>query len=165
MHRALAELEAAITIAKASTADLPLVRECLAEAFEPYRSDYTTEMFEDTVPSVDALAQRAQQMTIWVARAADGTVIGTIANGIGSEGVGHLRGMAVSGNHHGAGVAARLLRAAEQELRERGCGAVTLDTTAPLVRAMNFYEKHGYRRTGRHYDKLGMVLIEHRKSL
>jgi GNAT superfamily N-acetyltransferase len=104
-------------------------------------------------------------MTIWVACTPDGTIVGTIAAGVRPDGAGHLRGMAVSDTHHGAGVAARLLHAAETELRNRSCSAATLDTTAPLIRAMSFYQKHGYRPTGRTSDTLGMTLIEHRKSL
>lgn len=61
--------------------------------------------------------------------------------------------------------AARLLEAAESELRSLGCAAVTLDTTAPLHRAMKFYQKHGYRQSGTRHAKLGMELIEHRKDL
>jgi GNAT superfamily N-acetyltransferase len=73
--------------------------------------------------------------------------------------------MAVKDTHHGTGVAARLLHAAEEELLGLSCSTVTLDTTAPLIRAMSFYQKHGYRPTGRTRDKLGMALIEHRKPL
>jgi GNAT superfamily N-acetyltransferase len=73
--------------------------------------------------------------------------------------------MALKPGYHGAGAAAALLQAAESELRSLGCTTVTLDTTAPLHRAMKFYEKHGYRQSGTRYPKLGMELIEHRKAL
>ena len=38
-------------------------------------------------------------------------------------------------------------------------------TTEPLERAMRFYEKHGYRRSGRVTDFFGMTLHEWVKSL
>lgn len=149
----------------AEPADLPHVRSCLAEAFEPYRADYTPAMFENTVPTLDGLENRAADMTIWVACAPDGEVVGTIAAAVIGCNVGHLRGMALKPGYHGAGAAAALLQAAESELRSLGCTTVTLDTTAPLHRAMKFYEKHGYRQSGTRYPKLGMELIEHRKAL
>ena len=153
-----------ISIRRAATADLPDVRQCLVDAFEPYRADYSAEMFENTVPSVAGLEKRASEMTIWIATSADRTV-GTIAAGVEDSHVGHLRGMAVMSEFHGRGVALQLLRTAETELRNLGCVTVTLDTTAPLHRAMAFYEKQGYRRSGARHPMLGMELIEFRKTL
>ncbi len=153
-----------IRIRRAEIADLPSVRQCLAEAFAPYRFSYTAEMFENTVPSVAGLEERSAAMTIWVAACSD-RIVGTIAAGVTDSHVGHLRGMAVAAAFHGCGVAAQLLRTAEAELRRLGCTTVTLDTTAPLDRAMAFYEKHGYRRSGARHPMLGMELIEFHKPL
>jgi GNAT superfamily N-acetyltransferase len=87
-----------------------------------------------------------------------------VACGKASEGEGHLRGMAVRSEWHGAGAAQALLEHAESELRAQGCWRVTLDTTLPLERAMRFYEKNGYRRSGRVTDFFGMRLIEYEKK-
>ena len=73
--------------------------------------------------------------------------------------------MAVPAMHQGRGVAAALLAAAERTLRNRGCRVVSLDTTAPLTRARGFYEKHGYRLSGRVDDFFGMPLFEYVKHL
>lgn len=78
---------------------------------------------------------------------------------------GHLRGVAVSPEWQGSGVATALLRAAENELRTNGCTFVTLDTTAPLKRATRFYEKHGFSASGRVSDFFGMPLYEYAKPL
>ena len=72
---------------------------------------------------------------------------------------------AVLPSMRGKGVAAQLLRQAEEEMRLRGCTRVTLDTTEPLARAMRFYEKNGYCRSGRVSDFFGMPLIEYQKTL
>lgn len=154
-----------ITIRKAEIADLAEVKQCLAEAFAPYRLDYTAEMFDNTVPSVAGLEDRLKQMTIWVATAEGVSVVGTIAAGVIAPAIGHLRGMAVRNAFHGRDVAAELLRVAEAELRRLGCVTATLDTTAPLHRAMAFYEKHGYQRSGARHPMLGMELIEFHKAL
>ena len=73
--------------------------------------------------------------------------------------------MAVLPEWQGQGIAPRLLQAAEEELAARGCVRITLDTTEPLLRAVRFYEKHGYRRTGRTTDFFGMPLHEYAKDL
>src|SRR5262249_16302573 len=51
------------------------------------------------------------------------------------------------------------------ELRAGGCVRITLDTTAPLERAVAFYERNGFARTGRVRDFFGMPLHEYGKTL
>jgi len=78
---------------------------------------------------------------------------------------GHLRGMAVRPPWHGQGIAQQLLDAAEAELRGHNCRRMTLDTTDPLKRAIRFYEKNGFRPTGKITDFFGMPLFEYEKTL
>jgi GNAT superfamily N-acetyltransferase len=78
---------------------------------------------------------------------------------------GHLRGMAVRRDWHRWGVAERLLTAVEDHLHSRGCSYITLDTTEPLRRAVHFYEKRGYRSTGKVTTYFGMALFEYCKDL
>jgi ribosomal protein S18 acetylase RimI-like enzyme len=73
--------------------------------------------------------------------------------------------MAVRPEWHGSPVAAELLARAEEEFRKAGCSAITLDTTEPLTRAMRFYEKQGFRATGRVAEFFGMRLLEYRKHI
>ena len=141
------------------------IRACLAAAFSPYRDSYTEALFADTVPSVENLEQRCRQMTVLVACTADGEVVGTISYAVIDEVEAHLRGMAVVPDRHGCGVASRLLDTAESELRAVGCTLVTLDTTEPLRRAVAFYEKQGYRESGKRQTSFGMPLIEYSKRL
>jgi ribosomal protein S18 acetylase RimI-like enzyme len=103
-------------------------------------------------------------MTLFLAEA-NGKVIGTIGCNKDNDQDGHLRGMAVLPEYHGSSVAANLLAAAETELKRQGCTRVTLHTTEPLRRAIRFYEKHGFRRSGRVSDFFGMGLHEYVKQL
>jgi ribosomal protein S18 acetylase RimI-like enzyme len=73
--------------------------------------------------------------------------------------------MSVLPEWQGKGVADELLIRAEEELRSRACLYVTLDTTEPLQRAIRFYERHGFRATGRVTDFYGMPLYEYSKTL
>ena len=153
------------TIRHATPADLKGVVSCLAAAFEPYRADYTSAAFNDTVPTVEGCEARLRDMTILVAQDGDGSVIGTIACQRVSPQEGHIRGMAVLPHHHGRGVAEALLTAAEAQLRAQKCPRATLDTTKYLLRAIRFYERNGYVATGRLSDFYGMTLIEYAKDI
>jgi GNAT superfamily N-acetyltransferase len=155
------------TIHKAAVSDADAVLRCLHTAFEPYRCHYTPEGFLDTTLTRETLMARFGFMTILVAEA-EARIVGTIACSVtngSSPREGHLRGMAVLPDSLGTGVAEKLLAAAEEELRTSGCEVVTLDTTAPLQRAIRFYERNGYRATGKVGDFFGMPLYEYAKRL
>jgi len=151
-------------IRPAQPVDASGILKCLAEAFNPYRHQYTVEAYRDTVLDEASVRNRMQQMHILVA-VSDGEIVGTVAGAIGDNGEGHLRGMAVLPSFRGTGTAAQLLAAVEANLGNLGCQRVTLDTTLPLQAAMRFYEKHGYVRSGRVTNFFGMPLIEYAKQL
>jgi ribosomal protein S18 acetylase RimI-like enzyme len=154
-------------IRRATRADIDRVLGCLHAAFEPYRSQYTAEGFADTTLTRETVVARLAKMAILIAEA-DGRVVGTIACQVvdgSSPREGHLRGMAVVPDSLGSGIAVRLLAAAEAVLHNAGCEVVTLDTTAPLQRAIRFYERNGYRATGKVGDFYGMPLYEYAKGL
>jgi N-acetylglutamate synthase-like GNAT family acetyltransferase len=141
------------------------ILECLGLAFAPYREAYTPEAFRDTVLTPETVLNRMAQMSIFVATAESGEVVGTIACKVLDGARGHLRGMAVRPEWHGSGLSAALLKRAEEELRNSGCKTVTLNTTEPLKRASHFYEKHGFRATSRLGSLYGMTLFEYSKSI
>jgi len=145
-------------IRRASAADTTGILLCLGAAFQEFRFHYTPEAFADTVLSEATIGKRLREMTVLVAE--QGGVVGTVAC-VRHGDEGYLRGMAVLPVLRGRGVAEQLLAAAEAELA--GCSRITLDTTAPLKRAIRFYEKHGYRATGRVTDFYDMPLYEYEK--
>jgi ribosomal protein S18 acetylase RimI-like enzyme len=157
-------MSASCTVRPAAQADSPAILACLEEAFAPYRDAYTPGAYADTILDPERLADRFATMTILVAATVEGAVVGTIAAGIEGE-RGHLRGMAVRIAWQGQGVAQQLLLAAESLFHSRGCSRVTLDSTAPLTRAMRFYLRSGYTWTGRVHDFYGMELHEFAKDL
>lgn len=151
-------------IRPAQEADADAILQCLAVAFAPYRERYTPAAFADTVLDPSTLRERMQKMQILVA-VSDGQIVGTVAGSTDNRGEGHLRGMAVLPKFHGTGIASQLLRTMEEWLQAQGCTKVSLDTTLPLGNAMRFYDKHGYKRSGKEIDFFGMPLIEYVKSL
>jgi GNAT superfamily N-acetyltransferase len=145
--------------------DVPGILDCLGEAFEDYRMLYTQGAYLDTVLTEETLQQRLTKMLVYVAAGPSKEIAGTIACNVVNSEEGHIRGMAVLPKWRGTGLAARLLGFAESELLIRKCARVTLDTTEPLRRALRFYEKQGYRRSGKTADFFGMRLIEYHKAL
>jgi ribosomal protein S18 acetylase RimI-like enzyme len=154
-----------ISIRKATSEDAAQILACLRAAFEDYRKQYTSDGFRDTVLTPETFQERLEAMIVFVTVNDSGEVVGTIACNLVSAEEGHLRGMAVLPSLRGGGIAEQLLRHAEEELRSRKCARITLDTTEPLQRAMRFYEKHGYRRSGKISDFFGMPLVEHQRVL
>jgi ribosomal protein S18 acetylase RimI-like enzyme len=152
------------SIRRATIGDAEGVLGCLRSAFEPYRDDYTDAAFADTVLTPDTIQQRLAAMVVFVAHTADGAIVGTVGCEVLAGGEGHIRGMAVRPGWQGCGIAQQLLEAVESELRERKCSRIRLETTAPLQRAMRFYEKNGFRPTGRVTDFFGMPLFEYVKE-
>lgn len=149
---------------RATLDDADGILTCLRAAFEPYRTQYTSAAYEDTILTENTVRQRIETMTVLLARNEAGLIIGTIGAAVqGTEG--HIRGMAVVPSSQGTTVAVDLLEAIETELTAAGCSVATLDTTAPLTRAIRFYERNGYVRSGAVSDFFGMPLYEYQKRL
>lgn len=157
-------MEKAYSIRRATPDDAPGILDCLRRAFEPYRESYSAPAFTDTVLTPEAFEKRQSEMRVLVAADETNRIIGTIAYKA-SDGEGHIRGMAVSPEHQGCGVARALLDQAESDLRGLNCRSVTLDTTRPLTRAMRLYERNGFRRTGEIASFFGMELFGYQKQL
>jgi ribosomal protein S18 acetylase RimI-like enzyme len=154
-----------VFIRKATAEDASGILACLSAAFEKYRDNYTPGAFADTILSADTIAKRLQEMTVFVATEESGEIVGTIACGIVNAAESHIRGMAVVPASQGSGIAAQLLTRAEAHFRERNCKRITLDTTAPLERAIRLYKRFGFAQSGKIQDFFGMPLIEYVKTI
>lgn len=154
-----------VSIRRATERDAEGILDCLRSAFEPYRAAYTAEGFTDTVLTSGSIHQRFDQMSVFVATDEAGQIVGTIGGAVIARGESHVRGMAVRPSWQGRGVAEKLLETVESELAERGCRRISLDTTEPLKRAVAFYEKNGFRSSGKITDFFGMRLFEYVKTV
>ena len=154
-----------VRIRRGTRRDSAGILQCLRSAFAPYQDLYTPDAYEDTVLTPELLNQRLDAMSVFVAETGSGQIVGTIGCGLVSKEEGHLRGMGVLPTWQGRGVSQQLLDRAEAELKTSGCERITLDTTELLISAMRFYERNGFRRTGKTSDFFGMLLIEYAKEL
>jgi len=152
------------TIRRAEQRDAQAILHCLRTAFAPFQHLYTPEGYRDTVLTEQTVFDRLAKMTLFVAEA-NGEVVGTIGCNLVNAEEGHIRGMAVLPELQGQQVAQQLLDAVLRELSAARCARVTLDTTAPLQRAMRFYEKNGFVQSGKVGDHFGMPLYEYVRVL
>lgn len=154
-----------LSVRRGTLTDAQAILDCLRSAFEPYRAMYTDEAFADTVLTPETIDKRLSEMCVLVATSSAGEIIGTVSLSVVNSEEGHIRGMAVRPDWQGQGVAESLLRAVESELRERKCSRISLDTTEPLLRAIRFYERHGFRPSGVVADFFRMRLFEYVKEI
>jgi len=154
-----------VSVRKATSADASGILARLSAAFEVYRDSYTPAAFADTILTPETLHGRLQVMTVSVATETSGEIVGTIACSVVNPEEGHIRGMAVLPTAQGSGVAGRLLAHAEAYFRQRNCERVSLDTTAPLKRAIRFYQRSGFSPSGKVQDFFGMPLYEYVKAI
>jgi len=106
-----------------------------ARSLRGYRSQY------------GAIRVRMAHMRVYVAVTSAAEIVGTLA-ACAKNKEGHLRGMAVLPEWHGHPAAQQLLARAERDLCALWATTVTLDTTIPLQRAIRFYERNGFVRSG-----------------
>src|SRR5438270_13435950 len=97
-----------VTVRPATEQDTQGIIDCLHSAFARYRSEYTELAFAETVPELESMQKRMKEMKVLVATA-DGAVVGTLSGTVLDRTDGHLRGMAVSPEWQGSGIAAGLL--------------------------------------------------------
>lgn len=156
------EAGADFLLRRASPEDAEGILECLAAAFEPYRESYTLGGFADTVQAPNTLPRRLAGMSVFVAAGGRGGRDGRM-RGDGRRGARPRDGRApgLAGTRRRAAAPPRGGRRAAGE----GLSARDLETTAPLARAIRFYEINGYSATGRISDFFGMPLFEYAKPL
>ena len=126
----------------AAVEEAHIISDLLLEAFEPYRSGYTSDAFEYTTPTAEVIEPRFVEGPIWLA-VDGGEAIGTVS-GMLEDGRFYIRSMAVKPSAQGHGVGQRLLDKLEDYAREQGFSKLYLYTTFVLPAARPMYEKNGF---------------------
>jgi ribosomal protein S18 acetylase RimI-like enzyme len=129
----------------ATPADASAIEAVLREAFVEYRASYTAEAFAATTPSGEQIRSRMEEGPVWVA-VLGGVVVGTVSVVARGESL-YVRGMAVSPAARGRRLGEALLQQVEEFAATQGCGRLWLSTTPFLSRAIQLYERAGFRRS------------------
>ena len=84
-----------------------------------------------------------------------------------SRGIGHIITIDVVAGARRSGLGSKLIKAAEERLRAKGCRAVDLETAVDNLGALSFYKRHGYNviRTWPRYYSNGVDALVLQKQL
>jgi ribosomal-protein-alanine N-acetyltransferase len=97
----------------------------------------------------------------------DGAILGFVVARAMRNGIGHIITIDVLEAARRAGTGSLLLAAAEDQLRQAACRAVTLETAVDNLAAISFYQRHAYSilRTLRGYYSNGLDALVMQKRL
>ena len=119
--------------------------------------DFASLLAIDQACFVEGIAYSAREMRHFLAQPAAVKIIGEQAGEIkgfiiadrfrlrrSEQAMGQIITIDVLPDARRSGLGSRLLDAAEEELKQKGCTYVSLETAVDNVAAMRFYSKHGY---------------------
>ena len=134
-----------IQIRRAGPSDAESIAAVLREAFVEYKAAYTAEAFAATTPSGEHLQSRMDEGPMWVA-VRDGVIVGTVSVVPRGESL-YIRGMAVLPVARGERLGEALLHQVEEFASAQGFQRLYLSTTPFLARAIQLYERAGFKRS------------------
>jgi CubicO group peptidase (beta-lactamase class C family)/N-acetylglutamate synthase-like GNAT family acetyltransferase len=137
-------LRDAVEIRLATPADAAAISEVLRAAFAEHVPQYTAAAMDVTVLDAQRVAARMAEGPVWVV-VERGAIVGTAA-AVGREGGLYVRGMGVLPSARGKRIGERLLHTIERHARENSVRRMFLSTTPYLLRAIQLYERVGFRR-------------------
>ena len=122
-------------------------------------SAFSIETFLDGTRTDDAqLAGMMEKGNMFVAENGNGGLVASVYTEVrGARG--YLGMLAVDPAHQGSGVARRLVLAAEDYLRSRGCGAVDITVLSQRTELLPLYRRFGFVETGREEFSTPRTLI------
>lgn len=140
------------TIRKAVPADAPVVKACVAAAFEPY----IARIGKPPAPMLLDLPAEIEAGHVWLAEL-NGNTIGVLIQYETDEGF-YIDTVAVVPHQQGRGVGRQLLDFAEQEALRRGYDSLYLCTNVKMTENQVFYPRLGYieveRKRVEGYDRI-----------
>ena len=155
-----------LRIRVARIGDAPAIFAVLDAAFSPFRQCYPEAAYDATAVPLPVMEARirSKDETVLVVTEGD-EVVGTVSLKIIDGRDLHFYTMGVSPSQQGKGVGRLLFEAIEEQARRSGCRRMTLETSAPLSRAIHAYEKHGFKRTGKVRPYHGTEVFEMAKEI
>ncbi|MBV8858771.1 MAG: GNAT family N-acetyltransferase [Acidobacteria bacterium] len=134
-----------IQIREAAPDDASAIEAVLREAFVEYRASYTAAAFAATTPAAEQIRSRMDEGPVWVA-VLGGVIVGTVSVVARGESL-YVRGMAVLPAARGRRLGEALLSQVEELASAHEHRRLWLSTTPFLSRAIQLYERAGFRRS------------------
>lgn len=131
-------------IREAVPADLPQIRACARDAYEPY----VARIGKPPAPMVADFEALVRKGRVHVATDGAGSLAGFIVF-YTRDGHMHLENVAVARGHQGEGVGKRLIAFCEEAARTAGLGRIELYTNEKMTENFGLYRHLGYEETGR----------------
>ena len=131
------------SIRRATTADLPAIRQLITDAYEKYIG----RIRRPPAPMTADYAAALEHSRVWVLEDGDAIVGALVTEDRGDHLL--LETVAVAPGAQGSGYGRLLLERAERDAVELGVTEVRLYTNEAMTENLSFYPRHGYRETGR----------------
>jgi ribosomal protein S18 acetylase RimI-like enzyme len=137
------------------------IQNLLWNSFEPYRKFYPKEAFHATVISKDEIIERIKNPEISVLVALlNEKIVGTASIYSKNQNCLHIATMAVNPNFQKKGIGYQILEFISDIARKNNVLKLSLETSRPLKRAIAFYKKYGFVKTGKKRDYFGIEVFE-----
>jgi N-acetylglutamate synthase-like GNAT family acetyltransferase len=136
----------------------------LSKAFEPYRNHYTDEALNATILSPDIIKNRIlnQKYEIFVVKI-DKQIVGTVSLSMKDQYQLYIRSMAVHPEYQKRGIGLFILKNISKFAKRKNIKTISLETSKPLKRAINFYTNFGFKFTGNSKNFHGVEISEMKK--
>lgn len=150
-----------LTFRKAKTSDINHIHEILYKSFQPYQKFYTDQAFAATVISPEEIKNRIIKSVYDVFVALfNSQIVGTVSLSIKNQGILYIRSMVVDPDFQRKGIGRFILENIISFAKKRKIKKFVLESSKPLNNALNFYEKHGFKKTGYTRDFYGIEIFE-----
>lgn len=137
----------------------------LLNSFEPYKEYFTEDGFYSTVLSPEEIENRIKQIFFKVfVVTMEKRIVGTVTV-IPQNDRYYLRSMAVEPNYQNTGIGSFILENIYRIAKNDNIKKVSLESFKPLEKAVRFYKKHGFEKTGITKDLYGIEIFEMIKIL
>jgi len=146
---------------KADTNDSFDIYQVLLKSFKPYEKFYTNKSFDATVLSLEKIRDRIikNEYDVYVVKVLS-SIVGTVSLKIMGFSSLYIRSMAVLPDFQRSGIGRFILENINNIAREYKIEKLVLESSSPLKNALNFYEKHGFKKTGVNRDFYGVQIYE-----
>jgi N-acetylglutamate synthase-like GNAT family acetyltransferase len=146
--------------------DIYDIYQVLLESFRPYEKFYTRKSFAATILCVEKIKDRIikNEYDVYVVQIGL-RIVGTVSLKIKAFSSLYIRSMAVHPNFQRHGIGGFILKNINNIAAKNKIKKLILESSSPLENALNFYMRHGFKKTGLTRDFYGVQVYEMIKKI